>query len=115
MDSTLSADPEAACTAVPNSIARHATPSTRHAGAEGPSRPNDRNAEWQPAFGGTIVAEVEHLQPALMLVQYSARIAFVPGTLAHIKIDDIVFRPFTPAKGGIVYAVWPEGATSTAK
>lgn len=60
-----------------------------------------------------IVAEVEHLQTALMLVQSGAGITFVPGALAHVKIDGIVFRSFTPAKGRIVvYAVWPDGTTS---
>ena len=60
-----------------------------------------------------IVAEVEHLQTALMLVQSGMGIAFVPGALAHVKMDGIVFRPFTPAKGRIVvYAVWPDGTTS---
>jgi hypothetical protein len=60
-----------------------------------------------------IVAEVEHLQTALMLVQSGAGIAFVPGALAHVSIDGIAFRPFNPAKGRIVvYAVWPDGTTS---
>jgi DNA-binding transcriptional LysR family regulator len=60
-----------------------------------------------------VIAEVEHLQTTLMLVQSSAGIAFVPGALAHVKIDGIVFRPFTPAEGRIVvYAVWPDGTTS---
>ncbi len=60
-----------------------------------------------------IVAEVEHLQTTLMLVQSGTGIAFVPGALAHVSIDGIVFRPFTPAKGRIVvHAVWPDGTTS---
>ena len=60
-----------------------------------------------------IVTEVEHLQTALMLVQSGAGIAFVPGALAHVKIDGIMFRPFMPARGRIVvYAVWPDGTTS---
>jgi DNA-binding transcriptional LysR family regulator len=60
-----------------------------------------------------IAAEVEHLQTTLMLVQSGAGIAFIPGALAHVKIDCVVFRPFTPAKGRIVvYAVWPDGTTS---
>lgn len=60
-----------------------------------------------------IVAEVEHLQTVLMLVQSGAGIAFVPGALAHVSIDGVVFRPFTPARGRIVvHAVWPDGTTS---
>jgi len=59
------------------------------------------------------VAEVEHLQTALMMVQSGVGITFVPGALAHVSIDGITFRPFTPAGGRIVvYAVWPDGTTS---
>jgi DNA-binding transcriptional LysR family regulator len=60
-----------------------------------------------------IAAEVDRYQTALTLVQSGAGIAFVPDALARAKIDGIVFRPFTPAKGRmIVYGVWPDGATS---
>jgi DNA-binding transcriptional LysR family regulator len=60
-----------------------------------------------------IVAEVEHLQTELMMVQTGAGIAFVPGALASVSIDGIVFRPFTPARGRIVvHAAWPDGVTT---
>jgi hypothetical protein len=46
-------------------------------------------------------------------VQVGASIAFVPGALAKISIDRIVFCPSTPTKGRIViYPVWPDGNTS---
>ncbi len=45
-----------------------------------------------------IVAEVEHLQTMLMLLQAGTGIAFVPGGLTHVSIDGIVFRPFMPAR-----------------
>ncbi|MBN8959567.1 MAG: LysR family transcriptional regulator [Rhizobiales bacterium] len=60
-----------------------------------------------------IVAEVEHLQTALMLVQSGTGIAFVPGALVDVSIAGIVFRPFAPATGRVVvHAVWPDAATS---
>lgn len=60
-----------------------------------------------------IIAEVEQLQTALMLVQSGAGIAFVPGALASVSIDGIVFRPFTPANGrSVVHAAWPDGNTT---
>jgi len=60
-----------------------------------------------------IVAEVEHLQTKLMLVQSAAGIAFVPGDPANVTIPGIEFRTFTPAKGQIViHAAWPEGNAS---
>lgn len=60
-----------------------------------------------------IVAEVEHLQTALTLVQSGAGIAFVPGALADVSIAGIVFRRFMPALGWIViHAAWPDGTTS---
>jgi hypothetical protein len=33
-----------------------------------------------------------------MLVQSGAGLAFVPGALAHINMDGIPFRPFTPER-----------------
>ncbi len=60
-----------------------------------------------------IIAEVEHLQTELMLVQAGAGIAFVPGALANVTMNGIVFRPFTPARGRVVvHAVWPDGTTT---
>jgi hypothetical protein len=43
-----------------------------------------------------IIATVEHFQTALMLMQFGIGIAFIPGALARVKLDGIVFRPFTP-------------------
>jgi hypothetical protein len=77
-----------------------------------PFRQDDRKRARAPASGGTIVAEVEQLQTALMLAKSGAGIAFVPGALAHFKIGCIVFRPFMPANGqGIIYAVCSHGTT----
>jgi DNA-binding transcriptional LysR family regulator len=60
-----------------------------------------------------IVAEVEHLQTELMMVQTCVGIAFVPGALASVRIDGIVFRPFALARRRIVvHAAWPDGVTT---
>lgn len=60
-----------------------------------------------------IVAEVDHLQTKMMLVQSGIGIAFVPGALANVQIAGIVFRRFSPAKGRIViHAAWPAGDPS---
>jgi hypothetical protein len=98
----------------PNAIRRHATSSIRYAGTQEPFRLDNRKRARAPASGGTIVAELEQLQTALMLARSGAGIVFVPGVLAHFKIGCIVFRPFMPANGqGIVYAVCPHGTTIT--
>lgn len=60
-----------------------------------------------------IIAEVEHLQSELMLVQAGAGIAFVPDALSNVSIAGIVFRQFTPDRGRIVvHAAWPDGTTT---
>ena len=54
------------------------------------------------------MAEIEHLQTALMLAR---AVAFAHGAPADVSITGIVFRRFTPASGWIV-SLPLAGATS---
>lgn len=57
--------------------------------------------------GIKVVAEVEHIQTQLMLVQTGIGIAFVSDAFRHIRIGGIAFRCFAPSTTQIVvHAVW---------